>query len=67
MTWLDEDEKKAIIKKGLSKEQEEALIKGIDSWMDKQFAAFGKWTLFWIAAGLFGYFVMWRIKIAGIN
>lgn len=67
MPWLDEGDKKAMIKKGLSKEQEEALVKGIEAWMDKQFATFGKWTLFWIAAGVFGYVVLWRIRLAGIN
>ena len=64
---MDDEAQKALLKKGLNKEQEEALVRGIQSWMDQQFAAFGKWTLFWIAAGLFGYLVLWRLKISGIN
>jgi hypothetical protein len=43
----------------LTDEQKNALIgSAIDSWMEKKWAAFGKWTARGVAAAAFGYLVL---------
>ncbi len=54
-------------KKHISEEQKDIIVKGIEYWMDKQFARFGRWTAFWLLSGVFGYFVLFKIKMFGVN
>lgn len=38
-------------------EKNKIVGEAIDAWLDKKFAAFGKWTLSSVAAAAFGYLV----------
>jgi hypothetical protein len=62
---MDESEKEAF-KAELRKQYEEMVIRGIDKWMDKRFATFGRWTLWWLLAGFFGFLIVSRVKLMGV-
>jgi hypothetical protein len=52
---FDSEEKKRIVKEALQE------------WLDKQFAAFGRWTLRGLIATGFGYLVYWYLSAHGFK
>lgn len=53
-TDMSNDELRKIIK--------EAQIEGVEAWLDKKFAQFGKWSFYGIAAAAFIFLVKFLIK-----
>lgn len=46
-------------------ELKEAVREGIESWLDKQFQTFGKWSLYTIASVVFGALVYFVLNAMG--